>query len=78
MAKSQTRKCISISGETYERVSAHCKERSSSISGFVEMLVAEFFRNETAPTPFICNGVKRESPQGTKKDPIRGGGVHSL
>lgn len=102
MAKTQTRKCVSISGETYDRVSAHCKEQGSSISGFVETLAAEFFRNETmitnsvpekekkvekgndvrekepAPTPFVYNGVKKESPQGTKKDPIRGGGIHSL
>ena len=89
MAKTQTRKCVSISGETYERVSAHCKERGSSVSGFVETLVAEFFRNETVITnnvpekeppaePFIPSGLKKKTPVLVTKDPLRGGGIHSL
>jgi len=94
MAKTQTRRCISISGETYDRVSAHCKEQGTSISGFVETLVAEFFRSN--PEKKVEKKVEKEVEDkeppakpfvmnGLKKEPvpvtknhIRGGGIHSL
>lgn len=87
MTRKQTRKAISISGKTYQQVQAHCKEQGVSISGFIEMLVTEFFQKpmkkavqgeEPVERPFVPNGLKKEELPVASKEPVRGGGVHSL
>jgi len=42
MAKKQTRRSISVSKMTYERLRAYCESNSMSMSQFVEQRVGDF------------------------------------
>lgn len=42
MAKKQTRRSISVSKNTYERLKAYCETNSMSMSQFVEQRVGDF------------------------------------
>lgn len=64
MATKQSRKSVSISGETYLRVQTHCQEHGSSVSGFIEMLVAEFFRNADV----ITQGAPKKKEKQAEKE----------
>src|SRR5437764_13612162 len=49
MAKKQTRRSISVSRTTYERLKAFCEANHISLSQFVEVRVGDFLTHE--PTP---------------------------
>ncbi len=42
MAKKQTRRSVSISKTTYERLKAYCETNSLSMSEFVEMRIGDY------------------------------------
>lgn len=42
MSKKQTRRSISVSGDTYDRLKAHCDEHQLSMSGVVEVQICRF------------------------------------
>ena len=42
MAKKQTRRSISVSRNTYERLKAYCETNSISMSQFIEQRVGDF------------------------------------
>ena len=43
MAKKQTRRSVSIRGETYDRIKQYCDLTEQSMSDFIEQRVASFF-----------------------------------
>lgn len=51
MAKKQTRRSISVSRDTYNRLRAYCETNGISMSRFVEMRVGDFLgrAEKTAP-----------------------------
>src|SRR5256885_672048 len=51
MAKKQTRRSISVSRTTYERLKAFCEANNISMSQFVESRVGDFLTHEPAPPP---------------------------
>jgi hypothetical protein len=59
MAKKQTRRSISVSRGTYERLKAYCETTGTSMSQFVEQRVGDFLgraerpmkKPESSPTP---------------------------
>lgn len=46
MAKSQTRRSISIKGETYQRLKEWCEKNNKTMSGAVEDQLAEFLQRQ--------------------------------
>ena len=64
MAKKQTRRSISVSRNTYERLKAYCETNGISMSQFVEKRVGDFLGRMPA------NVVTRPAPQAEPaKDP---------
>ncbi len=53
MAKKQTRRSISVSRTTYERLKAFCEANNISMSQFVETRVGDFLGSETTTTTTI-------------------------
>lgn len=52
MAKKQTRRSISVSRGTYERLKAYCETQGISMSQFVETRVGDFLgRMDSIPQP---------------------------
>jgi len=55
MAKKQTRRSISVSRSTYERLKAYCETNQISMSQFIEERVGDFLgrarRNRAIPAP---------------------------
>ena len=51
MAKKQTRRSISVSRVTYERLKAFCEANNISMSQFVESRVGDFLNEPGAPAP---------------------------
>jgi len=51
MAKKQTRRSISVSRTTYERLKAFCETNNISMSQLVENRVNDFLGGEAPPTP---------------------------
>jgi len=49
MAKKQTRRSISVSRTTYERLKAFCEANNISMSQFVETRVGDFLNDGSAP-----------------------------
>ncbi|HVV83037.1 MAG TPA: hypothetical protein VHE35_08145, partial [Kofleriaceae bacterium] len=49
MAKKQTRRSISVSRTTYERLKSFCEANGVSMSQFVETRVGDFLGGEPAP-----------------------------
>ncbi|GAB4558972.1 MAG: hypothetical protein Tsb0020_04360 [Haliangiales bacterium] len=49
MAKKQTRRSISVSRATYERLKAYCETHGTSMSQFVESRVGDFLGRMDAP-----------------------------
>lgn len=47
MAKKQTRKSVSISGETYKKLQVYAINTGVSMSSVLEKLIAAFFKGET-------------------------------
>jgi hypothetical protein len=50
MAKKQTRRSISVSRATYERLKAFCETQGISMSQFVETRVGDVLTSENVPT----------------------------
>lgn len=50
MAKKQTRRSISVSRPTYERLKAYCETNGISMSQFVEKRVGDFLGRTDTPT----------------------------
>src|SRR6185503_5170550 len=75
MAKKQTRRSISVSRTTYERLKAFCEANNVSMSQLVETRVNDFLGNEgttsvvpTQPRPTL----PASRPQGAGADDLRG------
>jgi len=51
MAKKQTRRSISVSRLTYERLKSYCETNGISMSQFVERRVGDYLGREPAPAP---------------------------
>ena len=54
MAKKQTRRSISVSKTTYERLRAYCETNGISMSQFVERRVGDFLGRYEAPPPPVA------------------------
>lgn len=68
MAKKQTRRSISVSRVTYERLKAYCETHGISMSQFVETRVGDFLgRIDTVPQPSQPRTSAKE--EGPMKDP---------
>jgi hypothetical protein len=50
MAKVQTRRSVSVRGETYKKMHQFCKKADVSKSGLVEYILAEFFKKDRERT----------------------------
>jgi hypothetical protein len=67
MAKKQTRRSISVSRTTYERLKAFCESNNISMSQFVETRVGDFLgQNETPTTSIIPT-----TPRPAQPAPVR-------
>lgn len=53
MAKKQTRRSISVSRTTYERLKAFCESNNISMSQFVETRVGDFLGQTEGATPVV-------------------------
>jgi hypothetical protein len=53
MAKKQTRRSISVSRTTYERLKAFCETNGISMSQFVETRVGDFLGRSFRPEPVV-------------------------
>lgn len=51
MAKRQTRRSISVKGVTYQRLKHYCDAHRTSVSGFLEELIAQRLNMVGAPMP---------------------------
>ena len=71
MAKKQTRRSISVSRVTYERLKSYCETQGISMSQFVETRVGDFLgRGDTRPQPSQPRMVIATTPkEGPIKDP---------
>jgi hypothetical protein len=67
MAKKQTRRSISVSRSTYERLKAFCETSGISMSQFVEGRVGDFLGRSARPEPTV-----------TPSAPAAGTGVPSV
>jgi len=93
-SRKQTRRAVSVRGETYDRVQAYCRKHKLTVSGFVEKLVADILGAEKRVSDVL------EDTSSSKRDPeerprpltlvpkvdeaktedkaVRGGGTHLL
>jgi hypothetical protein len=58
MANKQTRRSVSVRGETYERLKLWCEMNDRSMSGVVEDLLAQYLKTEAQhqrPTERVGN-----------------------
>jgi hypothetical protein len=62
MAKKQTRRSISVSRTTYERLKAYCETNGVSMSQFVETRVGDYLGRDKFVLPV-------EEPRSKTKDP---------
>ena len=61
MAKKQTRRCISLSGATYDVLKVHCEATQQSMSGVVETLVQNLLGTPERPKAFTTYPESRRS-----------------
>jgi hypothetical protein len=61
MAKKQTRRSISVSRTTYERLKAFCETNNISMSQFVETRVGDFLGNSSEGTTTVIPTTPRPS-----------------
>jgi len=60
MAKKQTRRSVSISKATYERLKAYCETNAISMSEFVELRLGDYFgRPRKAVGPAEADAAKK-------------------
>ncbi len=69
MAKKQTRRSISVSRNTYERLKAFCETNNISMSQFVETRVGDFLGDGEAPADRPAPSPTR--PVSTPREPAR-------
>ena len=62
MAKKQTRRSISVSRETYERLKAYCETNGISMSQFVERRVGDFLGATSGFSDLGPAPARRERP----------------
>ena len=62
MAKKQTRRSISVSRTTYERLKAFCESNNISMSQFVETRVGDFLGQNEGTTSFIPSQPRPQLP----------------
>lgn len=62
MAKKQTRRSISVSRTTYERLKAFCESNNISMSQFVETRVGDFLGGEATGTATVIPVTPRPTP----------------
>jgi len=74
--KKTGRRSVSLRLATYERLNKHCRETSTTMSGLVERLIADYFTGSSNSKPRSQKDPAPE-PKATT-DPIRGGGTHLL
>jgi len=64
MAKKQTRRSISVSRTTYERLKAFCESNGISMSQFVESRVGDFLEgSDASSTPMAAATTPRPAPR---------------
>ena len=78
MPRKQTRRAVSLRGETYDRVKSYCNAHGLTLSGFVEMRIAAFFAHHDADDRYPGSTLTKEKPVPAKNGSVRGGGVHEL
>ena len=69
MAKKQTRRSISVSRTTYERLKAFCEANNISMSQFVETRVGDFLETDPAEQPARPSTPAPAAPQRTATIP---------
>ena len=62
MAKKQTRRSISVSRTTYERLKAFCESNNISMSQFVETRVGDFLGQNEGPLDELVPATPRPAP----------------
>ncbi|MBT8495489.1 MAG: ribbon-helix-helix domain-containing protein [Deltaproteobacteria bacterium] len=62
MAKKQTRRSISVSRNTYERLKAYCETTGVSMSSFVEERVGDFLGRSERPVRKPANEAESNDP----------------
>jgi hypothetical protein len=68
MAKKQTRRSISVSKGTYERLKTYCETNGISMSQFIERRVGDFLScSQSLPEPISA----REEPVAAPKSPTK-------
>lgn len=77
MAKKQTRRSISVSRDTYERLKSYCETQGISMSQFVETRVGDFLGSSAEPmskTTQVPRPVmkKPEAPKEVAKPAVTG------
>ena len=68
MAKKQTRRSISVSRATYERLKAYCETHGISMSQFVETRVGDFLGRIEPPTSRPAVSLPRPAVQKEEPD----------
>jgi hypothetical protein len=66
MAKKQTRRSISVSRTTYERLKAFCESNNISMSQFVETRVGDFLGGQDGATPVVPSIPRPAAPAPVK------------
>jgi hypothetical protein len=69
MAKKQTRRSISVSRTTYERLKAFCEANNVSMSQFVETRVGDFLGEGAATTTLIPTHQPQTTPRPSQPTP---------
>ena len=68
MAKKQTRRSISVSRTTYERLKAFCETQNISMSQFVETRVGDFLSSPDAPA--VAADIRPRAPTPPRPTPM--------
>ncbi|WP_428268140.1 hypothetical protein [Haliangium sp.] len=71
MAKKQTRRSISVSRTTYERLKAYCETHDISMSQFVESRVGDFLGRMDTSMPQPAQPVTRTRDEPAKDPDIK-------
>jgi len=62
MAKKQTRKSVSVSRATYDKLKAFCEDNNTNMSQFVEARIAEHLSMQPPPEPRAPRFVRKVEP----------------
>lgn len=67
MAKRQTRRSISVKGITYQRLKDFCDATNTSVSGYLEDIIAEKLDAAGAPVPTVVKPRPQRKPESTSQ-----------